>query len=103
MSARFPIGIDDFRQLRERGLVLELKVARPPKRTLDQALGEGLSIRSRDYAAELRAAGASPVHAFAVAFDGKVVRVRGRRTARSDGQHDASCDEWVGPERIRAR
>jgi hypothetical protein len=58
------------------GVVLELKVAKPPKKTLDQALEQGLEqIRANDYPAELRAAGASPVHAFAVAFDGKVVRV----------------------------
>ena len=59
------------------GAVLELKVARPEKITLEQALSEGLEqIRGRNYDAELRAAGASPVHAFVVAFDGKVVRVR---------------------------
>lgn len=58
------------------GVVLELKVAKPPRKTLDQALEEGLEqIRANDYLAELRAAGASPVHAFAVAFDGKTVRV----------------------------
>jgi hypothetical protein len=60
------------------GAVLELKVARPGKKTLDEALAEGVAqIRDRDYASELRAAGASPVHAFAVAFDGKDVRVVG--------------------------
>ena len=60
------------------GAVLELKVARPGKKTLDEALAEGVAqIQERDYASELRAAGASPVHAFAVAFDGKEVRVRG--------------------------
>jgi len=59
------------------GVVLELKVARRSRKTLDQALEEGLAqIRSRDYAAELRADGATPVHAMAVAFDGKAVRVR---------------------------
>jgi hypothetical protein len=59
------------------GVVLELKVVKPGVKTLDAALDEGLAqIRDRDYAAELRAAGASPVHAFAVAFDGKHVRVR---------------------------
>lgn len=58
------------------GAVLELKVARPGKKTLDEALAEGVAqIRERDYGSELRAAGASPVHAFAVAFDGKEVRV----------------------------
>ena len=59
-------------------VVLELKVARPGKKTLDEALAEGVAqIRDRDYASELRAAGASPVHAFSVAFDGKVARVVG--------------------------
>ena len=59
------------------GVVLELTVARPGKKTLDQALAEGLAqLQEMDYAAELRAAGAAPVHAFAVAFDGKEVRVR---------------------------
>ncbi|WP_437723046.1 AAA family ATPase [Sorangium sp. So ce861] len=57
------------------GVILELKVA--GQRTLEEALDEGLSqIASRDYAAELRAAGAAPVHALAVAFDGKIVRAR---------------------------
>ena len=40
-----------------------------------QALDEGLAqLRANDYGAELRAGGAAPVHAFAVAFDGKEVR-----------------------------
>ncbi|MEP7126624.1 MAG: PD-(D/E)XK nuclease domain-containing protein, partial [Byssovorax sp.] len=60
------------------GAVLELKVARPGKKTLEEALAEGVAqIQGRDYASELRAAGASSIHAFAVAFDGKVVRVVG--------------------------
>jgi hypothetical protein len=59
------------------GVVLELKVARPRKKTLAQALAEGLAqLRANDYGAELRAAGAPEVHAFAVAFDGKRVRVK---------------------------
>jgi hypothetical protein len=58
------------------GVVLELKVAKAGKRTLEQALAEGLAqIQAQDYASELRAAGASPVHGFSVAFDGKHVRV----------------------------
>jgi Predicted AAA-ATPase/PD-(D/E)XK nuclease superfamily len=58
------------------GVLLELKVARPGEKTLDAALAEGLAqIESRGYDAELSAAGAAPVHAFAVAFDGKDVRV----------------------------
>ena len=58
------------------GAVLELKVARPSRKTLRQALSEGLhQLESMDYAAELRSAGAAPISAFAVAFDGKRVRV----------------------------
>jgi hypothetical protein len=57
--------------------VLELKVARKGKKTPAAALREGLGqIRERRYAAEMEAAGASVVHAFAVAFDGKRVWVR---------------------------
>ncbi len=64
------------RQPGKPGVVLELKVARPSRRTLKQALSEGLAqLGAMDYAAELRAAGASPISAFAVAFDGKEVRV----------------------------
>jgi hypothetical protein len=59
------------------GVVLELKVARPGKITLEQALAEGVAqLAAQGYAAELVAAGATPVHHFAVAFDGKEVRVR---------------------------
>jgi hypothetical protein len=59
------------------GIVLELKVAKPGKKTLDEALAEGLAqLGARGYRAELLAAGATPVHALAVAFDGKEVRVR---------------------------
>lgn len=59
------------------GVVLELKVAKPGKKTLEQALSEGLAqLRTGHYDAELRAAGAAPIHRFAVAFDGKVVRVQ---------------------------
>ena len=58
------------------GVVLELKVARSRK-TPKRALTEGLAqIRKKGYAAELHAAGASPVHVFAVVFDGKRVWVR---------------------------
>ena len=58
------------------GVVLELKVADPGHKTLSAALREGLAqIRRSDYPAELRAAGAAPVFALAVAFDGKRVRV----------------------------
>jgi hypothetical protein len=59
------------------GVLLELKVARPGRKTLDQALAEGLAqMQSQGYAAELAEAGAVPIHALAVAFDGKEVRVR---------------------------
>ncbi|WP_428263335.1 AAA family ATPase [Haliangium sp.] len=59
------------------GVLLELKVARPGVKSLDEALAEGLAqIASKDYDAELRAQGAAPIHALAVAFDGKVVKVR---------------------------
>ena len=58
------------------GVVLELKVARPGKKTLARALEEGLGqLETMDYGAELRAAGAAPVLGFAVAFDGKRVSV----------------------------
>jgi hypothetical protein len=58
------------------GVVLELKVAKG-KKTLEQALEEGVAqARKQDYAAELRAVGAAPVHLFVVAFDGKEVRVQ---------------------------
>ena len=58
------------------GILLELKVARKNK-TLDEALDGGeKQVREKDYGAELRAAGATPIHVFVVAFDGKTVRVR---------------------------
>ncbi len=58
------------------GVVLELKAVR--RGTLEQALEKALKqIRELDYRAEARAAGAEPVHAFAVAFDGKDVKVAG--------------------------
>jgi hypothetical protein len=57
--------------------VLELKVARKGEKTPAAALREGLEqIRERGYEAELLSAGASAVHAFAVAFDGKRVWVK---------------------------
>jgi hypothetical protein len=58
-------------------VLLELEVARPGHTTLDEALTQGLAqIARRGYAAELHAAGAQPIHALAVAFDGKTVRVQ---------------------------
>jgi hypothetical protein len=78
------------------GVVLELKIARPGKKTLDQALDEGArQLAYNDYQAELRAVAAEPIHALpancqesvakrsgaichhlVIAFDGKDVRVR---------------------------
>ncbi len=59
------------------GVLLELKVARRTK-TLDAALAEGVAqARAKDYARELIAAGAAPVHAFVLAFAGKQLRVVG--------------------------
>jgi hypothetical protein len=59
------------------GVVMELKAARSGKKTLDQALDEGAEqLAGNEYQAELRARGATPVHAYVVAFDGKNVRVR---------------------------
>jgi hypothetical protein len=58
------------------GVVLELKVAYR-KKTLAQALDEGIAqVQKKDYAAELGAVGAEPVHVFVIAFDGKEVRVQ---------------------------
>lgn len=69
------------------GAVLELKVARPGRKTLEQAIAEGLDqLEAKDYTAELRAAGATPVHAFAVAFDGKTVRVAAAGAPRAAGE-----------------
>jgi len=65
------------RQPGQPGVVLELKVARPGRKTLEQALDEGMrQLAENDYRAELIAAGASPIHALVVAFDGKDVRVQ---------------------------
>lgn len=58
------------------GVILELKVAKKGK-TLDQVLDEGTKqVRAKEYEAELKAAGAEPIHVFVVAFDGKEARVR---------------------------
>jgi hypothetical protein len=64
-------------------VVLELKVARKGKKTPAAALREGLSqIRKQRYEAEILAAGAAKVHAFAVAFDGKRVWVKAAAKSR---------------------
>jgi hypothetical protein len=68
------------------GAVLELKVARPGRRTLEAALEKGQAqMQAQGYAAELRAAGAQPIHGFAVAFDGKEVRVRAPSASPDSG------------------
>ena len=60
------------------GAVLEFKsLDRRRGETIEQALDAAhAQIRDRDYAAELRARGAAPVHAIAAIFDGKRVTVR---------------------------
>lgn len=58
------------------GVVMELKVVR--RGTLEQALEKGVKqIREKNYVEEAKACGADPVYAFAVAFEGKEVRVVG--------------------------
>ncbi len=78
------------------GVLLELEVARAGERTLDAALAEGLAqIEARGYDAELQAMGATPIHAFAVAFDGKDVRVRmpaGQFVSSNNGPAGGACD-----------
>jgi hypothetical protein len=70
--------------------VLELKVAKKGRKTPAAALREGLSqIRDHDYGAELRAAGAAEVHAFAVAFDGKRVWVKAAAGGAAAGEPEA--------------
>lgn len=57
------------------GIVVELKTVGEGE-TFDAALAAALAqIRDRDYAAELRARGAAPIHVVAAAFGGKRVRV----------------------------
>jgi hypothetical protein len=58
------------------GVAIEIKMARKGRKTLKKALAEGLEqLKAKDYGAELRSVGAAPIHAFAVAFEGKQVRV----------------------------
>jgi hypothetical protein len=88
-------------------VVLELKVAAKGKRTPAAALREGLAqIREKGYEAELRAAGASAVHAFAVAFDGKRVWVKAggatAKKARERGQKPrAGAGQRAGTGRVK--
>lgn len=65
------------RRAGEPGAVLELKVLDPDE-TPSAALASALAqVRARDYAAELRAAGADPIWRWAAVFDGKRVWVEG--------------------------
>jgi hypothetical protein len=59
------------------GVVMELKVRNKKKReTMKSAVAAALKqIRDRDYAAELRSVGASPIHEMGIVFDGKQVKV----------------------------
>jgi hypothetical protein len=59
------------------GVVLELKVRNRQKRETEKgAMAAALrQLRERDYAAELRACGADPIHEIGVVFDGKRVSV----------------------------
>jgi hypothetical protein len=60
------------------GVVLELKrVDADAGETVEKALERALSqIRERDYAAELRARGATPIFEMAAVFDGKRAYVK---------------------------
>jgi hypothetical protein len=70
-------------------VVLELKAARKGEKTPAAALREGLGqIRERRYEAELLSAGATAVHAFAVAFDGKRVWVKAGGAATGKQKKD---------------
>jgi len=62
----------------EPGVVLELKrVDTEAGETVEKALRAALrQIRDRDYAAELRERGATPIHEMAAVFDGKRAHVR---------------------------
>ena len=60
-----------------------------PNQALDAAEQQ---LRERDYAAELRACGASPVHQLAVAFDGKRV-VTAEVEGRVQGQYRRAEEE----------
>lgn len=58
------------------GILLELKAVY--RGTLEQALDKAAQqIQTQGYASELKASGADPIHAFAIAFDGKEIRVLG--------------------------
>lgn len=64
-------------QLNRPGAVLELKVARRKRKTLKQALAEGLEqLKEKQYLTELQAAGVTVIHTWVLAFDGKKVMVK---------------------------
>lgn len=70
---RFPIGISDFRRVREEGYAYVDKTG-----LIEDVLAAGArleaalrQIRERRYSAELRAAGAQPIREVGVVFDGK--------------------------------
>jgi hypothetical protein len=67
------------------GAVLELKVMEPEfGDTVEGCLAQAVAqLKDRDYAAEVRAAGATEVHQYAVVFDGKRCWVR---VVESSGQ-----------------
>lgn len=84
------------------GVVLELKVRRKGQ-TLAQAAAEGLKqLAAQDYAAELRAHGAAPLHALAVAFDGKQVLVRASRRSAPESASRRSAPESARSPRVRS-
>jgi hypothetical protein len=58
------------------GAVLELKVKKKGETLQRALLSAQRQLLSRDYAAELRAQGATPIQQVAVAFDGKKVLVQ---------------------------
>ncbi len=66
------------------GVVIELKVPdRRRSETLETAMAAALrQIRERDYAAELRACGAEPIHEMGIVFDAKSVLVKVARPAK---------------------
>ncbi|HRI64997.1 MAG TPA: AAA family ATPase [Polyangium sp.] len=64
------------RRMGKPGVVLELKIARNGKKTIEKAMAEGLAqLAKNDYAAELRAAGVEKIREMVVAFNGKRVMV----------------------------
>jgi hypothetical protein len=79
------------------GVVLELKVAKAGKKTMAQALAEGAAqIQEGGYVAELEAAGASPIHAIVMGFDGKRVKIRAVAGAAARGRPAAGGIQGKG-------